>query len=118
MAVKKKLAAAKTTESESKLKKASGTKSKKISPAVKTKVKVKVKKPEPAATATEPAKKAVTRKTRANGAKTVISIEQRNNMIRTAAYLLSLKRDPCSGCPDMDWINAETVIDMLYELKT
>jgi hypothetical protein len=116
MAVKKKLAAAKTAESESKLKKASGTKSKKISPAVKTKVKVK--KPEPAATATEPAKKAVTRKTRANGAKTVISVEQRNNMIRTAAYLLSLKRDPCNGCPDMDWINAETVIDMLYEVKT
>lgn len=52
----------------------------------------------------------------ANGAKPVISQQQRQQMIGDAAYLISLKRNPWQGNPDIDWMSAETVIDMIFEV--
>ena len=55
--------------------------------------------------------------TPANGAKPVISPQQRQQMIGDAAYLISLKRPPWLGNPDTDWMSAETVIDMIFDVK-
>jgi hypothetical protein len=52
----------------------------------------------------------------ANGAKPVISQQQRQQMIGDAAYLISLKRAPWLGNPDTDWMSAETVIDMIFDV--
>lgn len=115
MAVKKKPTSAKTRDSgRGEMKKSSVTGSKSTRPASK----IEAGKPDLPAPDTKPVKRTVTRKTKVNGTKPLISIEQRHSMISNAAYLLSLKRDPCNGCPDADWVNAETVIDMLYDVKT
>ena len=53
----------------------------------------------------------------ANGEKPVISQRQRQQMIGDAAYLISLKRPPWQGSPDTDWVSAETVIDMIFDVK-
>lgn len=52
-----------------------------------------------------------------NGAKPVISQQQRQQMIGDAAYLISLKRAPWLGNPDTDWMSAETVIDMIFDVE-
>lgn len=114
MTMKKKLTSAKTRDSgRGEMKKSSVTRSKSTRPANK----IEASKPGLTTSDTKPVKRATTRKTRVNGTKPLISIEQRHSMISNAAYLLSLKRDPCNGCPDADWLNAETVIDMLYDVK-
>jgi len=46
----------------------------------------------------------------------VISQQQRQQMIGDAAYLISLKRAPWQGNPDTDWMSAETVIDMIFNV--
>lgn len=51
-----------------------------------------------------------------NGTKPVISQRQRQQMIGDAAYLISLKRDPWQGSPHSDWVAAETVIDMFFDV--
>jgi hypothetical protein len=37
-------------------------------------------------------------------------------MIGDAAYLISLKRAPWQGSPETDWMSAETVIDMIFDV--
>ena len=50
-----------------------------------------------------------------NGSKIKISASQRQKMIGEAAYHVSSKREPDQGYPDLDWIQAETVIDLFFE---
>ena len=50
-----------------------------------------------------------------NGSKIKITVSQRQQMIGEAAYQMSSKRGPNQGYPDLDWIQAETVIDMFFE---
>ena len=38
-------------------------------------------------------------------------------MINDAAYLISLKRHAGLNGPDADWLYAETVIDMAFDIK-
>ena len=52
----------------------------------------------------------------AKWAKPVISPQQRQQMIGDAAYLISLKRAPWQGDPHTDWMSAETVIDMIFDV--
>jgi hypothetical protein len=52
----------------------------------------------------------------ANGAKPVISQQQRQQMTGDAAYLISIKRKPWQGNSETDWIAAETVIDMIFDV--
>lgn len=53
----------------------------------------------------------------AKRAKPVISPQQRQQMIGDAAYLISLKRAPWQGDPHTDWMSAETVIDMIFDVE-
>jgi len=52
----------------------------------------------------------------ANRTKPLISQQQRQQMIGDAAYLISVKRAPWQGDPDSDWMAAETVIDMIFDV--
>jgi hypothetical protein len=61
-------------------------------------------------------KKATSKKAARSPAKPVISQQQRQQMIGDAAYLISLKRAPWQGNPDTDWMSAETVIDMVFDV--
>lgn len=47
----------------------------------------------------------------------VITPQERLELIGKAAYLISRKRQPHEGCMESDWVAAETVIDMLFEVK-
>ena len=48
--------------------------------------------------------------------KPLISTEQRQHLIAEAAYRIS-EKNPCGSChPEADWLNAEAVIDMLFEV--
>ena len=49
-------------------------------------------------------------------AKPVISQLQRQKMIGDAAYLISLKRAAWQRDPDTDWMSAEAVIDMIFDV--
>jgi hypothetical protein len=49
-------------------------------------------------------------------ARPVISQQQRQQMIGDAAYLISIKRAPWQGSPETDWMSAETVIDMVFDV--
>ena len=62
------------------------------------------------------AKKAVTAATPVAG-KPVISEHERLELIGKGAYLISQKRHPHEGCMEGDWVAAEIVIDMLFEVK-
>jgi len=61
-------------------------------------------------------KKATSKKAARSPAKPVISQQQRQQMIGDAAYLISLKRAPWQGNADTDWMSAETVIDMVFDV--
>jgi hypothetical protein len=98
---KKKVVTKKTTAS--KKKSAAG---KKALPAAKKKATSKKAAGSPAGPASSPAKRA----------KPVISRQLRQQMIGDAAYLISLKRPPWQGNPDTDWMSAETVIDMVFDV--
>ncbi len=50
-------------------------------------------------------------------AKPVLTSEQRQRMVGEAAYLISLKRPPHMGSSEIDWLSAETVIDMVFDVK-
>lgn len=71
----------------------------------------------PAAT-DAPAKPVAVKKTLAKtrGTKPVLAPEARQRMIGEAAYLISQRRDPAVGSPETDWISAETVIDMIFDV--
>jgi len=47
--------------------------------------------------------------------KPTITREDRQRMICEAAYLISSKRPPYSGSPEIDWVQAEAVIDMVFD---
>ena len=65
------------------------------------------------------AKKAVTAATSTTpvAGKPVISEHERLELIGKGAYLISQKRHPHEGCMQGDWVAAEIVIDMLFEVK-
>ena len=50
-----------------------------------------------------------------NASKIKITASQRQQMIGEAAYHVSSKRGSDQGYPDLDWIQAETVIDLFFE---
>jgi hypothetical protein len=98
--------------------------SKKKTPAVKAKGSVKKKAVAKASSSSK--KKTVARKKttkssvekkKLNGSKILISGDERHRMICEAAYLVSLKRNHGTSSQEMDWIHAETVIDMLFEVS-
>ena len=62
-------------------------------------------------------KKATSQKAASRPARPVITQQQRQQMIGDAAYLISLKRAPWQGDPDTDWMSAETVIDMIFDVN-
>ena len=62
-----------------------------------------------------PAKPKVATMTAAVGQKPTITGEERHRMICEAAYLISSKRPSCSGSPEIDWVQAEAIIDMLFD---
>ena len=62
-------------------------------------------------------RKAASKKAASSPAKPVISQQQRQQMIGDAAYLISLKRAPWQGSPETDWMAAETVIDMIFDVN-
>ena len=45
-----------------------------------------------------------------------MSREARQRMISEAAYLISLKRHAGLHGPDADWLYAETVIDLVFDI--
>lgn len=47
--------------------------------------------------------------------KTLITQDQRQQLLCDAAYLISLKRPTCTGSPEIDWLQAEAVIDMIFD---
>jgi hypothetical protein len=49
-------------------------------------------------------------------AKAALSGEARQRMISEAAYLISLKRHAGAAGPEADWLYAETVIDMVFDI--
>jgi hypothetical protein len=51
----------------------------------------------------------------ASSQKLTITREERHRMICEAAYLISSKRPPCTGTPEIDWVQAEAVIDMVFD---
>ena len=51
----------------------------------------------------------------ASSRKLTISREERHRMICEAAYLISSKRPPCTSTPEIDWVQAEAVIDMVFD---
>jgi hypothetical protein len=72
---------------------------------------------------TQVAKKSVASKRPATTAPTAtrqkpaITGEQRQQMICEAAYLISSKRPHCTGSPEIDWFQAEAVIDMIFDVS-
>jgi len=49
--------------------------------------------------------------------KPALSPDARQRMISEAAYLISLKRHAGAGGPDADWLYAETVIDLAFDIE-
>jgi hypothetical protein len=50
------------------------------------------------------------------GAKPALSRDARQRIIGEAAYLISLKRHAGAAGPEADWLYAETVIDMVFDI--
>ena len=53
----------------------------------------------------------------ASSVKLIISSAERLELIGKAAYFISTKRNPCEGGMESDWVAAEAVIDMLFEIE-
>ena len=51
----------------------------------------------------------------ASSGKPRITSEERLALISKGAYHISMKRNPCDGDMEGDWVAAEAVIDMLFE---
>jgi len=62
-------------------------------------------------------KKTASKKVTFSGSKIMIANDQRQKIIGEAAYLISLKRDQGEDNLLQDWVQAETVIDMLFEVS-
>lgn len=63
-------------------------------------------------------KVAVSKATAASGGKPSITPSERLELITKGAYFISMKRNPCEGDMEGDWMAAEAVIDMLFEIKS
>ncbi len=48
------------------------------------------------------------------GEKPNISFNERERMISEAAFVISQNRDPHVGGPEIDWLQAEAVIDLIF----
>ncbi|MEJ2317165.1 MAG: DUF2934 domain-containing protein [Gammaproteobacteria bacterium] len=53
----------------------------------------------------------------ASGGKLSITPAERMELISKGAYLISMKRHPCDGNMESDWVAAEAMIDMLFEVE-
>jgi len=62
-------------------------------------------------------KKSASKNITFSGTKIMIADDQRQKIIGEAAYLISLKRDQDTDNLLQDWVQAETVIDMLFEVS-
>ena len=50
-------------------------------------------------------------------AKPAITAQERERLVREAAFLLSMNRNPCDGSPSVDWRQAEAVIGMIFDIR-
>ena len=53
-----------------------------------------------------------------SGARLTLTPAERMALISKAAYYISMKRNPCDGNMEGDWMAAEAVIDMLFEIES
>lgn len=60
---------------------------------------------------------AVAKAPAASGGKLTVTPAGRMELISKAAYFISMKRNPCEGNMEGDWMAAEAVIDMLFEIE-
>ena len=60
---------------------------------------------------------AVAKAPAASGGKLSITPAERLELITKGAYFISMKRNPCDGNMEGDWMAAEAVIDMLFEIE-
>jgi hypothetical protein len=54
----------------------------------------------------------------ASGGKLSITPAERMELISKGAYYISMKRHPCEGNMEGDWLAAEAMIDMLFEVES
>ena len=54
----------------------------------------------------------------ASGGKFSITAAGRMELISKGAYFISMKRHPCEGNMESDWMAAEAMIDMLFEVES
>lgn len=62
-------------------------------------------------------KVAVAKSLPAASGKPKITSSERMELISKGAYYISMKRNPCDGNMEGDWMAAEAVIDMLFEVE-
>ncbi len=60
---------------------------------------------------------AVAKAAAVSGGKLSITPAERLELITKGAYFISMKRNPCDGNMEGDWMAAEAVIDMLFEIE-
>jgi hypothetical protein len=66
-----------------------------------------------------PGKKVTAAKSQAaSSGKLQITPAERMELISKGAYHISMKRHPCEGNMEGDWMAAEAVIDMLFEVES
>ena len=63
-------------------------------------------------------KVAVAKAPATSGARLTLTPAERMALISKAAYYISMKRNPCDGNMEGDWMAAEAVIDMLFEIES
>ena len=63
-------------------------------------------------------KVAVAKAPATSGARLTLTPAERMALISKAAYFISMKRNPCEGDMEGDWMAAEAVIDMLFEIES
>ena len=65
-----------------------------------------------------PGKRVATKAPEASSGKLQITAAARMELISKGAYHISMKRHPCEGNMEGDWMAAEAVIDMLFEVES
>ena len=65
-----------------------------------------------------PKKKVAVKAPATSGARLTLTPAERMALISKAAYYISMKRNPCDGNMEGDWMAAEAVIDMLFEIES
>jgi ethanolamine utilization microcompartment shell protein EutS len=54
----------------------------------------------------------------ASAGKMTITPAERMELISKGAFFISMKRHPCDGNMESDWMAAEAMIDMLFEVES